>query len=281
MMTEDSRKNMIFSGLGRETGGEYHEVRVSGVAKIDGDLRCDTLNVSGSFRAEGALICAGEGRMSGSVHVEGAASFGTLSASGACSFGSGCEVGAAIFSGACETEGALHCEKTLRISGSCKAEQDVSCAGGVVSGKLSARALHAETLEVPGVLKIEEDVEAERFESSGAVKISGLLNAEKITLSLGNRGNTGAAEMEIGSIGCGVLKVQRYAAKRGLFGRSYEPVVKVGTIEGDTLELENTVAEVVRGKNVRIGTGCKIERVEYSGTFERAENAEIEKILKI
>ena len=39
----------------------------------------------------------------------------------------------------------------------------------------------------------------------------------------------------------------------------------VRTIEGDQVELEYTQAKVVRGKYVRIGAGCEIDRVEYSG----------------
>ena len=34
------------------------------------------------------------------------------------------------------------------------------------------------------------------------------------------------------------------------------------------MELEYTTAKVVRGKQVIIGEGCKIDRVEYTETFQ-------------
>lgn len=43
--------------------------------------------------------------------------------------------------------------------------------------------------------------------------------------------------------------------------------LEVETIEGEDIDLESTKAELVRGRNVVIGAGCEIERVEYSGTL--------------
>ena len=40
------------------------------------------------------------------------------------------------------------------------------------------------------------------------------------------------------------------------------------TIEGDDIELENVEAEIVRGKYVRIGHGCRIGTVEYGENLE-------------
>ena len=58
-------------------------------------------------------------------------------------------------------------------------------------------------------------------------------------------------------------------AERGLYGNGMpeepEPESTRPAREGDTVELELTKAEVVRGRFVRIGPGCEIARVEYTG----------------
>ncbi len=46
------------------------------------------------------------------------------------------------------------------------------------------------------------------------------------------------------------------------------PSLRTNSIEGDRVELEYTTAMVVRGKEVIIGEGCKIDRVEYTETFQ-------------
>ena len=49
---------------------------------------------------------------------------------------------------------------------------------------------------------------------------------------------------------------------------------------GDNIEVENTRAKVVRGKNIIVGKNCTIERIEYSGEFKVDEKSLVyEKIL--
>jgi cytoskeletal protein CcmA (bactofilin family) len=52
-------------------------------------------------------------------------------------------------------------------------------------------------------------------------------------------------------------------------------------IEGDLIYLENTNAKIVRGKNVTIGAGCKIELVEYKESFKKDEKSVVDKYNKI
>ena len=53
------------------------------------------------------------------------------------------------------------------------------------------------------------------------------------------------------------------------------------SIEGDEIELEDTTADVVRGKRVVIGPGCHIKTVEYIDTLDVHEDAEVEKKTKV
>ena len=179
------KQNLNCSGSTRVDGGEYGEVRVSASLRVDGDLRCDTLQCSGSAKTEGGM-----------------------------------QLGKARFSGSCAAEGDIHAEE-LEIAGSLRAPA----------------------------------VEAERFHASGVFRINGLLNAGEITLSRGGL-------YQAGDIGCTTLRVVQDAHVISLGRR--KRALEAQSIEGDTLELLDTQAAVVRGRFVRVGAGCVIDRVEYS-----------------
>ena len=124
------------------------------------------------------------------------------------------------------------------FSGSCAAEGDI----------------HAEELEIAGSLRAPA-VEAERFHASGVFRIDGLLNAGEIILSRGGL-------YQAGDIGCTTLRVVQDAHVISLGRR--KRALEAQSIEGDTLELLDTQAAVVRGRFVCVGAGCVIDRVEYS-----------------
>ena len=214
------KQNYHCSSSGEIAGGEYGEIRVSGGAKMTGDVVCDTLHVSGGVKAAKDLTC-GELRASGSLKVEG-----TLTAAAA------------------------------KISGGVKVQ-------GIV--KIT------EQLSLSGGLKTGGDVSAERFSCSGKVEIPGLLNAETIELSIGSR-------CEVENIGCTTLKVKKDFTG---FRIGAKPCLKTESIEGDTIELEYTEAEVVRGKNVTIGKKCRVGRVEYSETLDICDGGEVEEQVRV
>ncbi|HRU22306.1 MAG TPA: hypothetical protein P5113_06475, partial [Candidatus Bipolaricaulis sp.] len=54
----------------------------------------------------------------------------------------------------------------------------------------------------------------------------------------------------------------------------------VGEIEGDQVHLEATTADVVRGKIVHIGPGCRIGRVEYTESLDVHPEAEVREKIK-
>ena len=139
--------------------------------------------------------------------------------------------------GVAKTEGGMQLGKA-HFSGSCAAEGDI----------------HAEELEIAGSLRAPA-VEAERFHASGVFRIDGLLNAGEIILSRGGL-------YQAGDIGCTTLRVVQDAHVISLGRR--KRALEAQSIEGDTLELLDTQAAVVRGRFVCVGAGCVIDRVEYS-----------------
>ena len=52
-------------------------------------------------------------------------------------------------------------------------------------------------------------------------------------------------------------------------------------IEANSVSLESTRAKVVRGAEVSIGSGCEIDRVEYSVSLNVAEDAIVRERVKV
>ncbi len=232
--------DLRISGASTMPGGDYGTVSISGIGKIEGNLRAETMKCSGSAKVNGNVTaqhisCSGKSSLHGTVTAQ-----------------------------------------SIRISGVLKAEGEVQTEELSVSGcaKLE-RSCRCRLLKVAGTLTSDKDVEAEEAYLSGAVKIEGLLNAEKIQM-------TADCLSKINEIGCSELVVRR--EDRGLLNRLLTRctgnVVQVNSIEADRVDITDTHADLVRGRDVTIGQGCKIRRVEYSGSCH-AQEGTVEELVKL
>ncbi|HOP11500.1 MAG TPA: polymer-forming cytoskeletal protein [Oscillospiraceae bacterium] len=187
------------------------------------------------------------------------------------------EYGNVKISGSGKINGSISCTE-LHCSGSAKADGDILCSGDIkcsgsfhCSGNIDAgsitcsgaakigEAIKANTIKASGAIKA-TDMEAERIVLSGGCGVSGLLNAETVEINLGGK-------CSVGSIGGGKITVKLGGGSGFWLGRRRDDLLETGTIEGDEIELENTTADIVRGKNVIIGKNCSIKTVEYSGNL--------------
>ncbi len=198
----------------------------------------------------------------------------------------GGEYGDVHVSGACKITGDIHCE-SIKVSGSAKSDGNIVCKGDMrISGAFKGGDVTANDINVSGGIKLgnikggnvkisggikASSVEAENACISGSVKIDGLLNAENIYIE--------CDDSEVGSIGCTELEVNLHGecgkAILGIFKAKHCRALKTDTIEGDKISICYTTANVVRGKDVTIGKGCKIGRVEYTGTCTVDVEAEV------
>lgn len=226
------------SGATTIDGGSYSEVRNSGSLKVRQSLRCESLHSSGATKIAGTVDCSGQ-----------------VSCSGALVIGENLTAGSLHTSGSVKVEGKLRCGGEVKSSGSLHSgdlEADsVKCSGAIQCG-----ALRAATVSTSGRLEA-QSVEAEHFHSSGKLEIEGLLNAEQVEINV-------CSSSEVTDIGGSRIRVLR--EKTG-FSFS-KPCLHAKSIEGDSIELECTRAEVVRGRFVRIGRDCEIGRVEYTEDLE-------------
>lgn len=254
------KMDMRISGSSTMPGGEYGKVSISGAGKIQGNVKCESLHCSGSAKVQGDAV-AEEMHCSGSVRIEGSVvCTGELASSG---------------SMACQ--GDVKTER-MRCSGSFQGEGKLEGGELSLSGALRVGGdVHCRSLRSSGVCRVGGGVEAETVELSGATEIGGLLNAESVTISAGGKS-------EIGDIGCASIRVRQDQPgrfwDRVLSGHRKSMGLVTGTIEGDTVELEFTQADVVRGKQVVIGEGCIIRRVEYTESCQ-AEEGTVEELVQV
>lgn len=236
--------DLKISGASTMPGGEYAGVSISGAGKIKGNLRCTSLHCSGAAKILGDVDCTGEIRSSGAGKVEGSAQCESLSSSGAFSVDAGLTVRTLVSS-----------------SGSVQAAQQLTADEIRSTGCLEAGRVHCRAFTSSGSCRVSGDLEAETAVLTGAAEIGGLLNAETVEISA-NRA------VHIHAIGGSSIRILRKdaAAFLALF-RTTPGCAKIGSIEGDDIELAYVETEIVRGRNVRIGEGCRIGCVEYSGTL--------------
>ena len=230
---------MNISGSGSLPGGEYNEgIHISGSGKINGSVSCSELVISGSGKVEGDLNCSGIFRISGSGKILGA-----------------------VRANACS------------ISGSGKVEGPADIAAEMkVSGAGHTGPLRCTELRVSGSYRANGDVSAERAVIRGAIGCDGLLNAGELDIVLGG-------DCSADSVGGSTISVSRAGVGffASLFGIGEHYFTVRNSIEGDTIKLENVIADSVIGRDVTIGRGCRIRYVSYIDHIEIDSKANVER----
>lgn len=150
--------------------------------------------------------------------------------------------------------GNLECSE-MKILGTSNIEGTANINKAKIYGTLTVgEKIYGEEIMIKGSLSVKNDAEFEVFRSTGAFHIQGLLNADIVDISL--RYDISKAD----EIGGNKITVKK---KRSIFSLKEEGRLETRVIEGDEIFLENTAADIVRGKTVHIGSGCVIKLVEY------------------
>ncbi len=247
---------MNISGSGYIPAGEYNEnISISGSGKIKGNLRCQSFSCSGSTKGEGSVFCNGDFKCSGSVHMKKELRAKNISASG-----------------------------SVRVEESVFAENKIAVAGGLVCGGN----LKGASVRCAGSIEVSGGIEAESFESAGKLTCGGLINAEKMDISLDGAGGN------VGSIGGSEIRIYwnpRHAQSKNLIRMPlFSKLVNANTrsyfvveeqIEGDTVAIECVKTPKVVGRVVAIGADCDIGLVQYTEEIEIHPDAKVGKCEKI
>lgn len=237
--------NLNINAMTTITAGEYGEIKVTGLGSVTGDIKADLIKVSGKMDAEGD-ISVRDFKVSGMTSIEGSLKVNTMKTSGKAN-----------------VEGSIE-GNDVHVSGMLDVEGNIT----------------GERLKVSGYLTVEGDIEVDHFECSGKIESDGLINAETINIMLGNN----CSAQEIGGKEITILD-GKTTDNKGLFASLFienkSGKLSCDLIEGDEIRLENVLCDVVRGKNIIIGKGCEIEKVEYTNTIEVIDDAIIDEQIKI
>lgn len=218
--------------------GEYGEISSAGDLKINGRIKANLIKAAGDLKAKEEI------------------EVGKLSVFGDAKFKKSVKADEASIYGDAEFQGKLT-GTDIRIFGS-----------------LSAEVIDVERLNVNGEIDKASEIIAEELILNGEFHVEGAMNIGHGRFNL-------AGDSRVKEIFCEALdvKVSRDSFQgilSGLISRNRGGIMKVDLIEGDDIYLENTKADIVRGKIVRIGEGSVIGKVEYSDTLEIFDGGTVE-----
>jgi len=182
--------------------------------------------------------------------------------------------------GECAIAGDVECEKLSctgdaaihgnLLTGELSMTGDMQITGDVNAKKIRGKGdlvidsrICGEEIRFTGNLEVQGDCESGLLEVNGGIQVQGLLSAERLQLRM-------LGPCQAREIGGGNLDVKRSIGTiwKQWFGQDSQVVLLAEVIEGDVLNLDYTKAGIVRGKDVVIGQGCEIGRVEYWGSLE-------------
>ncbi|HBU83384.1 MAG TPA: hypothetical protein DEF35_17340 [Paenibacillus sp.] len=235
MEERNLRNDLNVAGLSQTAGGEFHRVSIDGMAKVNGNLDCTSLNVNGTLKMHGALSAE-----------------------------------SATINGMCTLNGPLNSSR-VRVDGLTTINGDLHSPELEVNGKCTVRGrVNGERIDIGGVIDIEGDVQCESLNVQGNIKISGFLNAGTVEIRL----HTSSSAKEIGGERIDIRRKEQTGFWKSI-GLGGIPSFKTSLIEGDEIVLEDTEADIVRGNKVHIGRGCNVRVVEYSGELEVDPDAKV------
>jgi len=174
-----------------------------------------------------------------------------------------------------EIDGDLKATSTVNIKGHTAFRGNLEAKNVKIQGEVEVNGeLIADEAVISGNISINGDCNAEIFTLEGGLTIDGLLNADVLKINLywpSNVHEIGGTEITVKK----EAKLSFLGLKDIIMPSGANKKLTADIIEGDNINLENTQAKVVRGNNITIGSGCKIELVEYKDSFKNEEGAEI------
>lgn len=295
-MTETKRESITITGSGKISGGVYDAIKVMGSARINGDVEANVIRTAGSASFSGNVDALNI-HNAGSLRVAENVSTGSFKTAGSSTVDGDLRATFFTCSGSQRVGNDLVAGH-IKISGSCNVSNDVEADEFVskgrfrIGGLLSADDIRIQLGYGRGSSCRVSEIGGERIE----VRSKGPFwdyDQEKLERKLGKVGHKlekGLTKMrdrlnidiDLGDIDKVVDDIVKIGEKIKIniesnFDEERHTTLEVDTIEGDEIYLEYTKASVVRGKNITIGPGCEIEKVEYSDSLEVDEEAHVVK----
>lgn len=207
----------------------------------------------------GDIYCAGDLKFSGSITAD------TIKAAGDLVADKDVKAGKISVYGDGKFKGNLDVEE-ISVYGDGNFLQHFKGKAIMIFGSMKGNVIEGEKITINGELEGVEEISAEELILNGEFHV-------KSSMNLGYGKFQLAGESDAKEIFCEELEVRNnresfHGILSGLISKGKGGTLKVDVIEGDEIYLENTTADIVRGKTVKIGEGSKIGKVEYSDTLE-------------
>lgn len=238
-----------------KTPDQPHDAKISGDGSLPGGAYKNvSINGNGTINGdlEGSVFkINGAGSALGDVQVD------TVVVNGSGTFAGSIQSSSVDVNGHADVHGGAGVGR-LRVRGS------LDVAGG----------LRTHEADVRGDLRVGGDFETDTFTGEGRFTVAGMLNAGTIDWRL--HGKSGARE-----IGGERIVIGEPTGFTRFVSFFVDQRLVVDSVEGDSLDLEWVKAKVVRGGQIRLGVGCEVDLVEYTGTLTKEAGAIVNEERKI
>lgn len=172
--------------------------------------------------------------------------------------------------GELEASGKGEITEGLSVYGEAEFDESVKIKYLSIKGEVRInKDLEVSKTNILGELNVDGNCDADEFNCKGEANIKGLLNCDSANIEL-----FGCSKIK--EIGGEKIRVKK---PNKVFGRHKRGRLSCELIEADEIDIVNTECEVVRGNNIVIGKGCKIEVVECTGTLIIDKNSEVKETI--
>jgi cytoskeletal protein CcmA (bactofilin family) len=246
--TKQLVQDLKINGSMTVSGGTFNQVSINGSGVINGDVQCTSFKINGSCEINGNLK-AETGEIRGRATIKEDLFIHEFNVNGRS-----------------DLHGGLYAS-SFKVKGASFVEKDIN----------------TESTKIYGKLNIEGNCNTDYFYSDGVVFLKGFLQAKEVEMFLGNS-NSKVRKMVTEKLV--VRKDNTNSGFRGLLKALFSMAGESGKlhvqeITGKSVNVEATIAEKISGAHVVIGSGSKVELIEYTDTLEVSKDAKVGKRVKV
>lgn len=227
-----------------------HDLHIAGMGKSAGGIY-GKVQLDGMGSIGGNLDCT-HFVGNGNVSVKGSLTSGTVRIHGNGTVDGPVDAEKVNVGGSSKFKGSVRCH-TMTVSGRCSVQGQVTSPTIEIGGHMNAGQILSKKVSIKGSFKVDDAIHSETmdirlFDRSEAQQISG-------------------EYIKIRKKGKSIWEKLSF---------SFRPArLHVRTMDGRTIDVEYTEADIIRGNRVIIGLGCKVGLVEYMEELIQDPSAEV------
>ncbi|RDC49118.1 polymer-forming cytoskeletal protein, partial [Acinetobacter sp. RIT592] len=229
-----------------------NKVKILGDCNFDGILDFESLKVTGDFETKGVLKCK-DFKVVGSARIDGDLICDSVKV-----------IGDLVVKGTCKIN-------DLVVTGEMETFYNIECNNVTIKGSLSCKeSINSKYIKSYGDLNVDKNIESEIINIYGKIICNGLLNAEEVIITPRGRckcSEIGASNIEVIRKPKGIFKPITLFDRMG--------ILSCNLIEGDSIYLEKSDVENIRGREIKLINKCNIGNVEYNDVLEVSSDSTV------